>query len=191
MLTAFVHRIPRDDRVLMALPAIELDTAGRTLRRWPLPGESGFFEIVSGVVGDEIIVSYAKARGVYARIRPNGDFVMSAEPPPPLEREQWIEVAESTWVRVRPKDDGTFSTYPSGVRPEPVGTWVPRGDSGWYVRTDSVPGQRSVARAVTRRWEPSPRLVTCPESKEYEGMVCRGFPEGPREHRVAYPMPCS
>ena len=47
LLTAFVHRIPRDDRVLMALPAIEFDTAGRTLRRWPLPGESGFFEIVS------------------------------------------------------------------------------------------------------------------------------------------------
>jgi hypothetical protein len=48
-------------------------------------------------------------------------------------------------VRVRPKDDGTFS----------------------------------------------PRLVSCPRSAEYEWMVCRGFPEGNQEHRIAYPISCS
>lgn len=190
-LTAFVRRMPSGHPVLMELPAFEFDSAGRILRRWPLPGESGFYEIVGGVVGDEIILSYSPVRGMWARIKPNGDFMMSADRPPPLEPEQWIEVADSVWVRVRPKDDGTFSTYPSGVQPDPLGTWVPSGDSGWYVRTDSVPGRRSVARAVTKEWEPRPRLVTCPPSSEFEGMVCRGFPEGGREHRIAYPMPCS
>lgn len=190
LVTALVRRMPSSHPILMELPAFEFDAAGRILRRWPLPGESGFFEVVGGVVGDEIVISYGAVKGMWARIKPNGEVVMSADAPPPLEAEQWIEVAESTWVRVRPKDEGTFSTYPSG-KPEPVGTWVPSGDSGWYVRTDSVPGQHSRARAVTRDWEPSPRLVTCPRLMEFEGMVCRGFPDGGRERRIAYPMPCS
>ena len=191
LVTAFVRRMPSSHPVLMDLPAFEFDSAGRILTRWPLPGESGFYEIVGGVVGDEIIVSYSAVKGMWVRIRPNGAFAISADAPPPLEPEQWIEVAESTWVRVHPKDDGMFSTHPSG-KPEPVGTWVPSGDSGWYVRTDSVPGQRSSARAVTRAdWEPSPRNVMCPPWREFEGMVCRGFPDGGRERRIAYPMPCS
>ena len=191
LMTAFVRRMPSAHPILMELPAFEFDSAGRILTRWPLPGEAGFSEVVGGVVGDEIIVSYSVVKGMSVRIRPNGDFVISADPPPPLEPEQWIEVAESTWVRVHPKDDGMFSTYPSG-KPEPVGTWVASGDSGWYVGTDSVPGQRSLARAVTREgWEPSPRMVMCPASREFEGMVGRGFPEGGRERRIAYPMPCS
>ena len=191
LVTAFVRRMPSSHLILMELPAFEFDTAGEIVKRWPLPGESGFYEIVGGVVGDEIIISYSAVKGMWVRIRPNGELGLSAAPPPPLEAEQWIEVAESTWVRVRPKDDGMFSRYSSG-KPEPVGTWVPSGDSGWYVRTDSVPGQRSSARAVTRAdWEPSPRNVMCPPSREFEGMVCRGFPDGGRERRIAYPMPCS
>lgn len=192
LVRAFVREIPRDHPILMALPAMEFDSAGRTLRRWPLPGETGFFQLVVGVVGEDLILSYPNATaGVFMRIKPDGGYAISAQPPPPLAREEWIEVADSTWLRVRPRDEGTFTRYPSGTRPEPVGTWVPSGDSGWYVRTDSVPGQRSRARATTLSGDPSPRMVMCPAPAEFEGMICRGFPEGEREHRIAYPMPCT
>jgi hypothetical protein len=188
---AFVRRMPVDRPVFHMLRAIEFDSLGTTLREWPLPGEAGFFELVQGVAGDELVASYPDANTpIFLRIRTDGSYTVSAESPPPLPPEEWVEAAESTWVRVRPRDDGTFTVYGGATR-ESMGTWVPRGDSGWYVRSDSVPGQRSVARAVTRPWDPRPRLVRCPASAEYEGMVCRGFPGVNREHRIAYPMPCS
>jgi hypothetical protein len=192
LVTAFVRQMPRDHRVLASSPAIEFDSTGRLLRQWPLPSDVEFSEIVAGVSGEELIASYAKASsGVFMRIKPNGEYTISAQAPQPLGPEEWIEVAESTYVRVRPKDDGTFSTYPSGARPGPLGTWVPRGDSGWYVRTDSVAGGRSVARAVALPREPSPRMVSCPAAPSFEGMICRGFPDGQQERRIAFPTPCS
>lgn len=192
LLNAFVSRMPLGHPVLMTLRAIEFDSAGRTRRQWPLPGISGFYEIVAGVVGDELIASIPRmTEGVFLHIKPSGEYVVSAEPPPPLEREEWIEVADSVWLRVRPRGGGTMTRYASGLRPEPVGTWVPSGDSGWYVRTDSVPGQRSTARGVTLPGAPSPKMLACPETKTYEGMVCRGFPGVGGEHQIAYPMPCS
>jgi len=188
---AFVRRWPVEHPVFETLRAIEFDTAGGIVREWPLPGDAGFFELVRGVDGDELVAGYPNTqRSVFLRIRPDGAFRVSSVPPPPLAPEEWIEVAESTFVRVRPKDEGTFTVYAGSDR-EGVGTWVPSGDSGWYVRSDSVPGRRSVARAVTRPWGPSPRLMSCPGGMTYEGMVCRGFPGVGREHRIAYPMPCT
>jgi hypothetical protein len=122
-LNAFVRRMPLGHAVLMTLSAIELDSTGRTLRQWPLPGISGFHEIVKGVIGDELIASVPDMTdGVFLRIKPNGEYVVSAEPPPPLEREEWIEVADSVWLRVRPRDAWPLTRYASGLRPEPAGT---------------------------------------------------------------------
>jgi hypothetical protein len=188
---AFVRRMPVDLPVFHTLRAIEFDLLGKTVREWPLPGEAGFSELVEGVAGDDLVVSYPEAnRPIYLRISTDGSYVVTAEPPPPLPAEEWVEAAESTWVRVRPRDDGSVTVY-GGTTRERMGTWVPRGDSGWYVRSDSVPGQRSVARGVSRPWDPRPRLVRCPVSAEYDGMVCRGFPGHGGEHRIAYPTPCS
>lgn len=188
---AFVRRLPVGHAVFETLRAIEFDTAGGIVREWPLPGDAGFFELVRGVDGDELVARYPGTElSIFLRIRPDGTFLVSSVPAAPLPREEWIEVADSTFVRVRPRDDGTFTVYGGSDREE-VGTWVPSGDSGWYIRTDSVPGRRSAARAVTRPWGPSPRLVSCPEGMTYEGMVCRGFPGAEREYRIAYPMPCT
>jgi hypothetical protein len=192
--TAFVRRMPTTHAVLSVSEVAELDSAGRELRRWPLPRDVEFGEVVAGVHGDELVTAYQQRgrEGIYLRVRPDGAFRVSAEPPQPFPLEKWIEVEDSVFLRVEPRDDGPFYTYPSGARPEPVGTWEPKGDSDLYVRTDSGPKRGTVARAVVRKdWSPGPRMLACPAGGAYEGMICRGFPDGARERRIAAPAPCT
>lgn len=192
--TAFVRRMPARHAVLDVSEVAELDSAGRELHRWPLPRDVEFGEVVAGVHGDELVTTYRLRGhdGIYLRVRPDGAFRVSAEPPQPFPPEKWIEVDDSVFLRVEPRDDTPFYTYPSGARPEPVGTWEPKGDSDLYVRTDSGPKRGTVARAVVRQdWSPGPRMLACPAGGAYEGMICRGFRDGARERRIAAPIPCS
>ena len=188
-ISAFVRRMPTHHVVLDVSPVIEFDTAGRILRRWPLPNDIGYSEVVVGVHGDELVTTY-RPQGVFLRVRPDGEYRISAEPPQALPPEQWIEVADSIYLRVRPKDDVDFYLYPVLARPEPApGRWEPRGESGLYVRTDSGPKQGAVARAMTLDRSRTPRMVNCPESAGFVGMNCRAFPDGAAERRLAYPIP--
>jgi hypothetical protein len=191
--TAFVKQMPIHHVVLETSPVIEFDSTGRVLSEWDVPGDVDFSELVAGVSGEEVILAYDAGRsGVYVRIRPDGRYVVSAEPPPPLEREEWIALEDSTWIRVRPRDDGTLSMHSPFTRGVDPGRWEPLGDSGWYVRTDSGPHRGAVARAITLpNTAPAPRLVSCPKSGRFEGMQCRGFPDGSRERRLAFPTPCT
>lgn len=192
--TAFVRRMPTAHAVLSISEVAEFDSAGRELRRWPLPRDVEFAEVVAGVHGDELVTLYQPRghEGLYLRVRPNGEFHVSAEPPQPFPREKWIEVEDSVFLRVQPRDDGPFYSYPSGATPGPPGTWEPMGDSDLYVRTDSGPKRGAVAHAVSRpNWSPGPRNIACPAGPAYEGMICRGFPDGATERRIAAPTPCT
>jgi hypothetical protein len=188
-LTAFMRSLPVDHPLLVPTAAMEFDSTGRVLRRWPLPGDADFHEMVRGVVGDELIVDYRDRDSVYLRITPGGAYRVSAEPPPPLEGELWIEVADSTYLRVHP--EGRVTSYLSPRNRDDPGTWVPEGDSGWYVRVDSHLAPRTRARAMPMPWAPQPAMIPCPSTSAFEGMLCRGFPEGQRQRRIAYPVPCS
>ena len=80
--TAFVDRVPLGHRLLATSPAIELDSAGRVVRRWALSDDVEFWDVVVGVHGDELVTQYRDAPdGVYLRIRPDGAFHVSAAPP--------------------------------------------------------------------------------------------------------------
>jgi hypothetical protein len=188
-MTAFVRRFPQKDPVLSGSAVVELDSAGRTVRLWPVPNDVEYWDIVAGVSGEELVARYLDRKDVYMRITPDGAYHLSARPPQALESEEWLEVADSVYLRVKPRDDYPYSMYPGTSRPGPVGTWVPRGDSGWYVRTDSVPGQRSTAHVVTLPHDPEPQFMACPAS--LEGLQCRIFPDGQRKRRLAYPTPCT
>jgi hypothetical protein len=193
-ITAFARRVPLNHPVLGSDPVIELDTAGNILREWRVPNGSASPEAIVGVSGDEVIVRFsAPDSGVYLRYKPDGTYRVSAEPPTPLEPSLWIMVAESVYLRVHPKDDGPFTAGGSTVGRDDPGIWEPSGDSGWYKRVDSSGTGPRVARAVTRPWSDEPRMLRCPQTARVEGMICRGFPDGPtrRERRLAYPTPCS
>jgi len=190
--TAFVKQMPNHHVVLETSPVIEFDSTGGVLREWHVPGDVDFWELVAGVSGDEVILAYDWGRsGVFVRIRPDGRYRVSAELPRPLEREEWIALEDSTWVRVRPRDDGTVSMHSPFTRGVDPGRWEPLGDSGWYVRTDSGPHRGATAHSITLPHAPEPRLVSCPKSGRFEGMQCRGFPDGSRERRLAFPTPCT
>ncbi|HET9010476.1 MAG TPA: hypothetical protein VFN38_01615, partial [Gemmatimonadaceae bacterium] len=192
--TAFVRRMPREHSVLDVAPVIEFDSTGRMLRRWPLPNDVEYWEMVAGVRGDELVTLYRPngPEGVFLRVRPDGEYRVSAEPPQPLPPQAWIKVEDSVFLRVQPRDEGPYYAYPNGASPALEGTWEPAGDSGWYVRTDSGPkrGTRARARTLDNR-EPSPRILACPAGAAFEGMLCRGFPDGATERRIAYPTPCT
>jgi hypothetical protein len=193
-ITAFARRVPLSHPVLGSDDVIEVDTAGNILREWRVPNGSASPEAVVGVSGDEVIVRFSPPdSGVYLRYKPDGTYRVSAEPPMPLERSLWIMVAESIYLRVRPKDDGAFTAGGSQVGRDDPGVWVPSGDSGWYKRVDSSGAEPRFARAVTQPWGDEPRMLRCPQAPRFEGMICRGFPDGParRERRIAYPTPCS
>lgn len=187
--TAFVTRMPDKHSVLGTSPVIEFDSAGRSVRRWEIPRDVEFWYVVEGVVGDELITAYRTARAnVYLRVKPDGRYRVTAEPPPPLEPELWLEVADSTWLRVKPAD-GFFSMHGPFTKEVPVGHWMPRSDSGWYVRTDTVPGMKTDAHVTTLPQPPQPRFIDCPRSAEFEGMSCSGFPGEHGIRRLAYPTP--
>jgi hypothetical protein len=188
-ITAFVRRFPGKHPVLDGSAVVEFDSTGRTVRRWPLPADLDYWELVAGVSGDELVATYLDRNGVYMRIRPDGEYHLSARPPQALESEEWIEVADSVYLRVKPRDLSPYSMYPGTRRPEALGTWVPRGDSGWYVRTDSVPGERTTAHVVTLPHDPEPQFIACPVS--LDGMQCRMFPDDQKKRRLAYPTPCT
>ena len=194
-ITVFARRVPVRHPVLGVDPVIEFDSAGRIVREWPLPNGYASPENIAGVSGEELIVPFTPPdSGVNLRVKPNGDYRVSAEPPLPFETSLWIMVAESVYLRVRPKDDGTFTAGASGyMRDVEPGTWVPSGDSGWYARVDSSGAGPRYARAMTRPYGDGPRLVACPRTARFEGMICRGFPDGRDRHerRLAYPTPCS
>jgi hypothetical protein len=188
----FVKRMPVSNALIETSEVSEIDSAGRELRRWPLPNDVDYWEIVEGVRGDELVTRFQPQGldGVYLRVRPDGEFRVSAEPPQRFPPEQWLEVQDSVFLRVEPKDETPFYTYSSGVRPGPVGTWEPSGDSGRYVRTDPGPDSGRVVRATPRPGS-SARMLACPSGPELEGMICRGFLDGARERRIAMPIPCS
>jgi hypothetical protein len=57
-----------------------------------LPGEAGFFEIVKRVAGDAVIALYPGTKmPTYLRIEVDGSYTVSAEPPPALGPEEWVE----------------------------------------------------------------------------------------------------
>jgi hypothetical protein len=187
---AFVRRMPVGDALLSISPIIEYDSTGHVLRKWPLSSGVEFAEIVVGVSGDELVAELHEApTGVFMRVKPNGEYHVSAEAPQSLPPEEWIALEDSTWVRVKP-DMGMsmHSMFTRGVNP---GTWTPRGDSGWYVRTDSGPQQGTVAHSITLPRQPNPPMPRCPPSKEFDGMLCRGFPDGARIRTIAVPAPCT
>ena len=194
-ITVFTRRVPLRHPLLGSDPVIEIDTAGNILREWRVPNGNGSPEVVVGVSGDEVLVRFAPPdSSVYLRYKPDGTFRASAEPPMPFEKGLWIMVAESVYMRVRPRDEGTVTAGASGyMGGEDPGVWIPSGDSGWYKRVDSSGTGPRFARAVTRPWGDGPRLLRCPQTARFEGMVCYGFPDGPtrRERRIAYPTPCS
>ena len=189
--TVFVTKLPTADSVLAVLNAIEFNASGKTLQRWPVPADVTMSDLVMGVDGEELITGYLKASGgTYVRVKPTGDFRISAQSPPPLGAEKWIKVADSTYLRVQPKDDTPYGVYPGGVGHEALGTWTARGNDV-YVRTDSGLAQGTIAHAVTLPRDPAPRMVACPASNAFDGMTCRGFPDGRKERLIAYPLPCS
>ena len=194
-LTVFARRVPIGHPLLGVDPVIEFDTAGAILREWSVPNGYASPEVVAGVNGEELIVSFSPPdSGVYLRFKPDGAFRVSAERPPALETALWIMVAESVYMRVRPKDEGAFTAGASGyMRDVDPGQWVPSGDSGWYARVDSSGGPPRYARATTRPYGDAPRILACPKTARFDGMICRGFPDGPDRHerRLAYPTPCS
>lgn len=184
---AFVTHMPDKQSVLETSPVMELDSAGHTLHQWGIPLDVEFWDVVEGVAGDELITAYRSVRAnVHLRFKPDGSFRVSAQPPPPLEPELWLEVADSAWLRVKPAE-GNFSMHGPFTKDVPVGHWIPRGDSGWYVRTDTVPGMRTEAHVMALPQRPQPRLFECPHSAEFEGMFCRGFPGDHGIRRLAYP----
>ena len=191
-LRIFARRFPRDNRAFAPSPVIELDSAGRVLRQWPMPNDVDYWDIVEGVEGDELIASYPHRRGVYMRVKPTGDYRISSTPPPPLPPQppqEWIALPESTWVRVSPTGE-TYGSYHSiftrGVEP---GRWIPHGDSGWYERVDPGPDSGTLARSVKRPAPAEPKGVACPPGQE--AMICREYPDGRRVRVIAVPTICS
>jgi hypothetical protein len=190
-LVAFVRRFPATSRDYLTSPVYEVDSAGAILREWPLPNDVDYHEIVEGVERDELVASYLLRPGVHMRVKPNGEYRISSEAPTPLPRERWLALADSTWVRVVPRDEITFSMHSGFTRGVEPGRWVLHGDSGWYERVDSGPERGALARAIELSKDPDPRMLACPASSKFEGMVCRGFPDAGRERRIAYPSVCS
>lgn len=194
-ITVFARRVPLQHAFLGSDPVIETDSAGHILRRWAVPNGSASPEVVVGVSSDEVIVPFSPPdSGVYLRYKPDGTYRVSAEPPPPFDTALWIMVADSVFLRVQPKDEGPFTAGNTSLLPgQTPGSWVPSGDSGWYRRVDSSGTGPRYARAVTRPWGNGPRLLICPRTAQFEGMICNGFPDGPDRHerRLAYPTSCS
>ncbi len=190
--TAFVTRFPETHPVFAATRALEFLPNDSIVTRWTLPADVALAEIVEGVVGDEMILTYTNARsGVYMRAKPNGTYRISADIPPQLPAEKWIRIADSTYLRVQPKDDIPLSTDPSIADLHLLGSWVAKGSDGTFVRTDSGLAQGTTAHAVTLQRDPTPRIVACPSTSAFYGMSCRGFPGEQRERLIAFPSPCS
>ena len=167
-ITVFTRRVPLSHPVLGSDPVIELDTAGNILREWRVPNGSASPEVIVGVSGDEVIVRFSPPdSGVYLRYKPDGTYRVSADPPTPFEQALWIMVAESVYLRVRPKDDGAFTAGGSKVGRDDPGTWEPSGDSGWYKRVDSSGTGPRFARAITQPWSDEPRMLRCPQTARF------------------------
>ncbi|GAC1696979.1 MAG: hypothetical protein NVS9B3_14850 [Gemmatimonadaceae bacterium] len=180
--------MPDGSPILSPTPVFEFDSAGQTIRRWAVPSDVELGDVIEGVVGDELITAYPEVKAnIHLRFRPNGTYRVTAQPPPALEPEQWIEVGESTWVRVKP--DIGMSQHGGSVRGVAPGRWIPRGDPGWYVRLDTVAGLPTTAHAITLNQPPTPRRLACPQS--LEGYECRGYVDGTRLRKLAHPFPSS
>ena len=164
-------------------------STGRIIRRWNVPRDVEFWwDVVEGAVGDELITAYRSVRAnVHLRFKPDGSYRVSAEPPPTLEPEKWVNAGGSTFVQVIPSGPIQPSQRAAGVPGVAPGHWIPTGDSGWYVRTDALPGLPTRARAMTLNQPPMARGIACPHSKEFEDMTCSSSPDEHGERRLAYP----
>jgi hypothetical protein len=194
-LTAFVTWIPPHHRVLGVERVLEFDAQGKIVRQWPLPNGVGGFDILQGVTGDEIIVPYvslpdANRREVYLRIRPDGQYRVTADGPPPPPIEEWILVADTGYyLRVKPKDDFPYTrgSAPPGTEP---GEWKSLGDTA-YVRVSEYGEPPIVRRPVRLPGSLGPRGIACPAGSVFEGMICKGFVDRGRERRIGYSIPCT
>ena len=190
VITAFVRSIPLRHSLLSTSRVLEIDSAGRTLREWQLGSDADLWDPIVGVSGDELIASFGRGpRGVYMRVKPSGEYRISAEPPPALPPEEWIALADSNWVRVRPNDHMTM--HSRFTHPVDAGRWEPMRDSAWYVRVDSGPGRGDTAHSIPEPHGRTPHFLACPASTEFQGMICRGFPDGGKERRIASPTQCT
>ncbi len=166
------------------------DSTGHVLRRWLVPRDVEFWDIVEGVTGDEVILAYqAVPQEVFLRFRPDGSYRVSAERPPPLDSAQWVDAGDSTYVMVVPSQPVQPYQYRSGARNVSPGHWIPAGDSGWYVRTDTVPGLPVRSRAVVLHQKPRAPDVTCPRPSVVQDYWCSSFPDGKRRRLIARPSP--
>ena len=185
----FATRIPDSASVLKSAPVLEFDRTGRIIRRWRVPRDVEYWDVVEGVEGDEVITAYAAVRAdVHLRVATNGTFRITAAPPPALEAEVWIDAGDSTFVRVVPAD-AQDSQHPVGVRGVEPGHWVPDSVPGWYKRTDTIAGLPMRARGFRLNQPPRKRGIVCPSSPEFEGMRCVLFPGGGAPRRIAFPIP--
>lgn len=205
LVTAFVRRMPDSLSVLRSAPVFEFDARGKIIRQWAIPGDAGYWTVVEGVVGDELITGYRDIRrSVYLYFRSDRTYRVSANPPPPLDPPQWIEIADSTWLQVGPGfSNGAIRHTPSyyaaegaermsGKAPRQeadTGHWVATADSGWYVRLDTVPGLPVRAHATTLGDRGTPQPIQCPMSPQFEGMLCAQFPAHGGKRLLAYPEP--
>ncbi|HET9010535.1 MAG TPA: hypothetical protein VFN38_01910, partial [Gemmatimonadaceae bacterium] len=185
---AFVRCIAARLPMLVSSRVIEFDSTGRTVREWPMTDAPRVGDAIAGVSGEELVTRYEPAPdGVYLRLRPSGEFRISAERLDPLSSQLWVRLDDSGWVRVRPNDNMGLGPGLAAARP---GRWIPKGDSGWYVRVDSGPHLGDSGRAQALPFAPTPENVACPAASTYDGMHCMAFPDAGRRRTIAVPIPC-
>jgi hypothetical protein len=109
--TAHVRSLGTRHPLLITSRVIEFDSTGRTLREWPVPDAPRVGDVIAGVSGEELVTRYDPAPdGVYLRLRPTGEFRISAERLEPL----------SAQLRVRLDDSGRAQPIPFAHTPENV-----------------------------------------------------------------------
>lgn len=188
--TAFVRQMPDSTSALVTSTVYEFDEKGRVVREWAIPRDVEFWYVVEGVVGDELVTAYRTvSANVHLYFRPNGTYRVSADSPPTLERERWIEVGDSTWLLVNGAAIGERSRHADGHGLADPGRWMASTDSGWYVRLDTVPGLPVRVRATSINEPAMPPSAPCPVGRRFEGLICSYFPTPGGRRRLGYPTP--